>query len=69
MVASSLTATPRSTVRLTQSSKMATKGERREEKRRKKRHGMKVDGVGNRLLASIVQRNAEEAARAKRLRQ
>ena len=48
---------------------MSTKGERREEKRRKKRHGMKMDGADNRLLASIVQRNAEEAERAKRLRQ
>jgi len=48
---------------------MGTKGERREEKRRKKRHGMKVDGSGNRLLARIVADKAEEAERAKRLRQ
>ncbi len=45
---------------------MSTKGERREEKSRKKRHGMKMDGTGNRLLARIVQDKAEEAARAKR---
>lgn len=48
---------------------MSTKGERREKKRRKKQHGMKVDGSGNRLLARIVQDKAEEAKSAKRLRQ
>lgn len=45
---------------------MNTKSERRERKRRKKRHGMKVDGSGNRLLQRIVQDKAEEAERAKR---
>jgi len=48
---------------------MNTKGERREQKRRKKRYGMKTDGSGNRLLARIVQDKAEEVERAKHLRQ
>ena len=43
---------------------MNTKGERREQQRRKRRHGMKVHGAGARLLARIVQDKAEEAKRA-----
>ncbi len=41
-----------------------TKGERREEKRRKKRHGMKVSGRSVLTLAEQVVKKAEEAKSA-----